>query len=825
MQLNQGTQTPGTSLTARFRRVCAALMLGMLSLGVAAESNPTPRPEAAAHWSFQPVTSSPIPQGNPAWVRNPIDAFLSEAHRKRGLVPVEEAAPNVLLRRLYMDLVGVPPTTEELAEFLSDPSDNRYVEVVDRLLASPRHGERWGRHWMDIWRYSDWAGHGAEVRESQPHIWRWRDWIVESVNRDKPYDRMVVEMLAADESAPRDPEALRATGFLVRNWFRYNRNVWLEATVEHTGKAFLGLTLNCARCHDHKSDPMSQMDFYRMRAFFEPYDIRTTLLTEAGDPNANSLVQAYDGRLADPTFVFTRGDEARPETNQPVAAGLPVFLATAPSPIREIPLSVEVHYPALAESAVRSALARSEAAVVAAEKKADAAWAIGLSSTNDVETLRTTADIASHQATLARAELASLRQRIVAERLKHGLSQGDPEAASRAAGVAEQQVKVAAAELAVVEASAALLRLPRPPKPVESAAGATTDVKGDPKIQEALAAAEKKLNEVREALTAARKAALEPSTNYAALGPVYPKSSTGRRLALARWIASRDNPLTARVAMNHLWMRHMGSPLVPTVFDFGKAGKPPTHPELLDWLATEFMRQGWSLKAMHRLVVTSAAYRMRSSGGPMVARNQEKDPDNLQLWRMNIRRAEAEMVRDSLLQVGGGMDWTMGGPELDQGAGESSTRRSVYFRHAKEKLMEFTQTFDGPGVAECYRRDESIVPQQALALANSVLVKTQSRRLARSISESLDRHEGDEDTAFIQVAFTRILSRTPTQEEISACREFLGQQADLLSNPAGLTPAAVGDASSIPPSKDPRTRAKEDLIVVLLNHNDFVSIR
>ena len=171
------------------------------------------------------------------------------------------------------------------------------------------------------------------------------------------------------------------------------------------------------------------------------------------------------------------------------------------------------------------------------------------------------------------------------------------------------------------------------------------------------------------------------------------------------------------------------------------------------------------------------------------------------------------------------MDWTMGGPELDQGTGESSTRRSLYFRHAKEKLMEFTQTFDGPGVAECYRRDESIVPQQALALANSVLVKTQSRRLARSIRESLDRHEGDEDTSFIQVAFTRILSRMPTQEEISACREFLGQQADLLSDPAGLTPATVGDASAIPPSKDPRTRAKEDLIVVLLNHNDFVSIR
>ena len=232
-------------------------------------SRSTQKPEAAAHWSFQPVTSAPVPQGDAAWGRNPIDAFLSEAHRKRGLVPVGEAAPNVLLRRVHMDLVGVPPTTEELAEFLSDPSDDRYLAVVDRLLANPRHGERWGRHWMDVWRYSDWAGHGAEVRESQPHIWRWRDWIVESVNGDKPYDRMVVEMLAADEAAPRDPEALRATGFLVRNWFRYNRNVWLEATVEHTGKAFLGLTLNCARCHSHKFDPIPQEEYYRVRAVFD----------------------------------------------------------------------------------------------------------------------------------------------------------------------------------------------------------------------------------------------------------------------------------------------------------------------------------------------------------------------------------------------------------------------------------------------------------------------------------------------------------------------------------------------------------------------------
>lgn len=806
-------------LVVRFLSLVLSMMAGVF----AGETDPGHPPPNASHWSLRPVQLPAVPSGSPAWVRNPVDAFLSERHRKLGLSPVEPASPNVLLRRLYLNLVGVPPTQTELEDFVSDPSEERYAEVVDRLLASPRHGERWGRHWMDVWRYSDWAGHGAEVRESQPHIWRWRDWIVESVNTDKPYDQMIVEMLAADELAPLDSGSLRATGFLVRNWFRYNRNVWLEATVEHTAKAFLGLTVSCARCHEHKSDPISQMDFYRMRAFFEPYDIRTVSLTGEGDPNVNSLVQAFDGRVADPTFVFTRGDEARPETNQPVPPQILEFVMPKPAEIREVPMPLESFYPALTEKALKSTLARSDAAVASAERKAEAAWATVLAADKDVEVSRLAAAMASRQVDLARAESVALRHRIVAERVKHGLVPGDLDAAARAAASGEHQVRIALAEVAVLEASAALLQLPRPPKPPDPIAGGTSESKPDPKVQEALAAAEKKLAEVKEALTATRKAALEPSTNYAALGPVYPKTSTGRRLALARWIAHRDNPLTARVAMNHLWMRHMGSPLVPTVFDFGRAGQPPTHPELLDWLAAEFMRQDWSLKAMHRLIVTSSAYRMKSSGGELAVQNNAKDPDNRYLWRMNVRRVEAEVVRDSLLEVGGDLDSTMGGPEMDQGGGESSTRRSLYFRHAKEKVMEFTQTFDGPGVAECYRRDESIVPQQALALANSVLVKSQARRLAQALSDSLVEQAGDDP--FIRKAFTIILSRTPTPEETAACREFLGQQTALLSDTTRLTPATVGDASPVPPSKDPVRRAKEDLIVVLLNHNDFVSIR
>src|SRR5262249_40881153 len=229
---------------------------------------------AAYPWKpFETVERPGLPKGkNSAWVRNPVDAFIAAEHEERGLKPRPEAPRHVLLRRVYLDLIGLPPTREEVQAFLSDTSADALEKVVDKLLASPRYGERWGRHWMDVWRYSDWAGYGNEVRESQRNIWHWRDWIVESLNQDKGYDRMILEMLAGDELAPDDPKTLRATGFLVRNWYLFNRNVWLENAIEHTSKAFLGVTMNCARCHDHFFDPITQKEYYEFRAFFEPHN-------------------------------------------------------------------------------------------------------------------------------------------------------------------------------------------------------------------------------------------------------------------------------------------------------------------------------------------------------------------------------------------------------------------------------------------------------------------------------------------------------------------------------------------------------------------------
>jgi hypothetical protein len=765
---------------------------------------------------FAPVRRPPIPTPKrPGWGRNAVDAFLAVEHERHGLRPRQEAPRAVLLRRVYLDLIGLPPTRAELHAFLDDPAPDAYERVVDRLLASPRYGERWGRHWMDVWRYSDWAGYGAEVRDSQKHVWHWRDWIVESLNADKGYDRMVQEMLAADELAPEDPAALRATGFLVRNWYKFNRNVWLERTVEHTGKAFLGVTLNCARCHDHFFDPFPQQEFYAFRAVFEPHDVRTDRLPGVPDLNADGLPRVYDGKLAEPTFLFVRGDEKHPDKKRPIAPAVPAALGGA--------LRIEpVKLPRLAAAPDKRAfvIAETVAASKAAAERADASLP-GLRRTAAGTAARAwlgpammrTGFVPEAQRSLellavgelerqaARERYAALLAVLKAERLENAGRSGSPEWQEAATAAQQAQRRAALLEARRQLRQAQLERR-----------------FGDAKAR---AAAPKKIAAATKALTAAEAEARKPAdTAYTRRSvPSYPTTSTGRRLALARWITDRRNPLAARVAMNHIWLRHFGRALVPTEFDFGRNGQPPTHPALLDWLAAELMERGWSMKAMHRLLVTSAAYRMTSTPW---ADDLARDPENRYLWRFAPRRLEAEAVRDSVLAVAGNLDGTMGGPELDHALGLSSRRRSLYFRHAAEKQMEFLTTFDAASVTECYRRSQSIVPQQALALANSSLALAQSRLLARSLSK--EAGPGADD-AFIRAGFEQVLSRPPTTDEQVVCRKYLANQAALLADRKKLSAFTAGAPGPVPPSAEPGLRARESLIHVLLNHHEFVTIR
>jgi hypothetical protein len=309
---------------------------------------------------------------------------------------------------------------------------------------------------------------------------------------------------------------------------------------------------------------------------------------------------------------------------------------------------------------------------------------------------------------------------------------------------------------------------------------------------------------------------------YSPLGPTYPQTSSGRRLAFANWIISRDNPLTARVAINHIWLRHFGKALVSSVFDFGLNGESSSHPELLDYLAVELMENNWSMKHVHRLIMNSRAYQMRSSAESESIQNKQQDPKNRFLWRMNSRRMEAEVLRDSVLHVSGALDFEMGGPEIPFADGMTNYRRSVYFQTAYEKQMTFLQLFDVASPEECYERKDSIIPQQALAMANSPLAMRQSRVLANSIMQQLDNTDV---LKFIQRGFNQILGRSPSERELAVCQKFISQQTEKLSNPDVLTKFDSGAKVDIAAAVDPQIRACENLVLVLLNHNEFITIR
>jgi hypothetical protein len=705
---------------------------------------------------------------NERWVRNPIDRFIAAEHEARDLKPRPQATKIVLLRRTYLDLIGLTPTPEEQRAFLQDTSPQAYERLVDRLLNDPRYGERWGRHWMDVWRYSDWAGWsgGNQIRDSKPHVWRWRDWIVESLNGDKGYDRMLLEMLAADELAPEDTDTLRATGYLVRNYKMLSREQWLEDTIKHTSQAFLGLTMGCAKCHDHMTDPISQAEYYQMRAIFEPHQVRTDRLPGELDVLKDGLVRVYDTATNARTFFFVRGDERKPDTNRVLEPGVPKVLR-GDLAIQPVKLPSSTAHPDYRDFVIRDTIAAGKRAIDKARAELEK---LGTNVAKiEEQRLRVELAEANHTAFLAVIKTEKLEKKT--EEWKE---------AAQAAGAAQRTQAVVEARLKLLEAKGAVAK-----------AQAKVDEKKDSdKAAKELESATKKVGEAEKALaTAEAKLKEAPSTAFKTRSTDdYPDVSTGRRLAFARWVADRQNPLTARVAVNHLWLRHFGRGLVPTPENFGRSGTPPSHPQLLDWLAAEFVANNWSMKHLHRLILTSATYRMVSTGDNA---NAVADPDNVYLWRMPSRRMEAEIVRDNLLHVGGNLDAAMGGPDIDHQKGLTSKRRSLYLRSAAEKEVEFLKIFDGPSVTECYQRRPSVMPQQALALANSELAIAQ----ARSLTKALEAHHDEE---FVREAFQRVLARKPKRNELNLCREFLGSK---------------------------QGRARENLLLVLFNHNDFVTIR
>lgn len=834
------------------------LLRRWIDAGASAPADEEPERDPRDHWAFRPRVRPILPADfRREWTRGPLDAFVSHEHLTRQLTPRPDASRRLLVRRLYLDLIGLPPSAEELEQTGTASEPDWQERLTDRLLADPRHGERWARHWMDVWRYSDWWGLGDQLRNSQKHIWHWRDWLIESLNEDLPYDELVRRMISADETHPNDLATLRATGFLARNYFLFNRHQWMDETIEHIGKGLMGLTLNCAKCHDHKYDPITQEDYYQMRAFFEPYHARVDLLPGISDLSRDGIPRAFDGLPDDPTYRLIRGNESNPDKSRALSPGVPKLLDFRPLDIQPITLPVEAWKPErrswiLAdqfEAAKRKRMAADEAYTQVQTKHANI-------DANDVESLgRLELRLAESQRDVARAEETSVERRAaavraqwarddaiaatppVAEELRNQLDREAQQLATEASR-AERRVVVAQSRRTIADTELKQLRArldaaaKNPASPKDGNSPANQEAKAGADEKEARLAAlreqqEKELAKLRESLAASEKQAEQPDGKFtpfigAAWTPTrffnstaddpqvtFKPTSTGRRTALARWLTDPQHPLTARVAANQLWLRHWGTPLVPTVFDFGRKGQVPPYRAMLDWLACELVEHGWSMKRVHRAMALSATYRMSSDEADPGSREMLIDSENRWLWRRIPIRLESQALRDQLLALAEQLDCTRGGPPVPADQQASSSRRSLYFFHSNNERNLWLTTFDEALVKECYRREQSIVPQQALALTNSQLVLRSAPIIARQIesvaivragnaSESVDQY-------FVREAFERLLGKEPVAEEVAASLEAI--------------------ASWRQQSQETAATARDYFIWVLLNHNDFVTLR
>jgi hypothetical protein len=648
--------------------------------------------EDRGYWAFQPIRRPPVPPSN-SQSPNPIDAFVLAKLSEKRLAMNPLATPRELVRRAAFDLIGLPPSPEEVAAFEKNPSDRAWVELIDRLLASPHYGDRWGRHWLDLVRYAE--SNGYERDGAKPDAWRYRDYVIESFNSDKPYDRFIREQLAGDEIADEQlasvagskewRDAIIATGF-------YRLHVWddepdstvkaefddLDDIMVTTGAAFLGLTIGCARCHDHKYDPVSTTDYYSLLSFIRSIDGYGLQHTGGGGRGT--------GKIQRP--LASAAEIAKWETEK-------------------------------------------KARVKEVEQKLAPAGDAGAKQQMEGELKRAKEAVPPFDYALAVAENGPK------PRATHVLARGD-------AFTPKDEVH---------PAFPAVLGLPTP------------------RISERASEAK----------------------------------TTGRRRVLADWIAGPQNPLTARVMVNRIWQKHFGVGIVPTPDDFGQTGERPTNQPLLDYLASEFVAGGWSIKRMHKLIMTSRAYRMSSRADNR--RALAADEANTLLWRQNLRRVEAEVVRDTMLAVAGTLNPKRGGPSVfptlpkevhgtqdSAGKGwadspaEEQNRRSVYLvvkRALKVPLLEcldFANSASPVGV-----RPNTTTAPQALMLLNDAFVQAQAVALAARIT-----HEaGEQEEKQVARAFQLVLQRAPTKVEVKAALSLLADQRRRAAAEGAIEPDRV----------------------------------
>jgi hypothetical protein len=637
-----------------------------------------PIDQRSTHWAFQPISHPRIPDVKNSWVRNPVDAFILEKLQARGWKPAAPADPRALLRRVYLDLIGLPPTLAEQEAFLKDPS--QFDRLVDGLLARPAYGERWGRHWLDLVRYAE--SNGYERDGVKPHAWRYRDYVIQAFNSDKPFDRFIVEQLAGDEFPDASAETFVATGYYrLGPWDdepadpKEDRFDQLDDMVSTTSQAFLGLTLGCARCHNHKFEPLTARDYYSMVAIF------------------NGLERPRKGRTELDLPIGPREQVAAARAQERKIEALEKKIETIREPVRK---------QLVAEGKLPKDLGG-----------------------NKIDEFLTTEQ--RDQVNMLHEQIESLKRDL--PDLPRGYYMEEP----------------------------------NPPPPTYlliRGKAATPGPEVTPAVPEIL---------VR-------------------MQPEVPNSQ--RRLMLAKWLASPENPLTARVIVNRIWQHHFGEGLVRTPSDFGVMGDKPANPELLDWLTNWFIDHGWSIKQLTRLILSSNAYRMSTAWNPEYG---PKDPDDRLLWRMPYKRLEVEAIRDSMLAISGHLNTKMFGPSVypeippaalegssdpdkiwKASSEEDASRRTIYVFLKRSMIVPMLDVLDLCDTSHTTaRRLNTSVATQALTLFNGDFVNAQARYLA----ERLRQEAGDDARKQIDLAWRLALARPPKPSETSAMLDFLKRES------------------------------------------------
>ena len=719
-----------------------------------------------SHWSFRPIRKPPIPSvRNRQWVRNPVDAFILSRLEEQGLQPAPEVDPSTLVRRLALVLTGLPPSWEEPSRLPEGPGDLAYTRLVDEFLGRPQYGERWARHWLDVVRYAE--SNGYERDGTKPHAWRYRDYVIDAFNQDKPYDRFLTEQLAGDEIDGTDAESQIATTFLrLGTWDdepaeeRRDRYDQLDDVLGTASSAFLGLTLRCARCHDHKFEPFSQEDYYRSLSFFEPLKRPHNILKPRADLDRMVGTPDEMDRYRVATMKWKVEVESLNREKEKLSRKILDRLLSDRASSRDLSWA---HH--------------AEAVLAFRTPEEDR--------TDEQKAQIRKFDERMDREILAEATTEEARKLSRWEREMARLKAESPEEPPRAYVWYEDT-----------------------PYPVAT----RVLVRGDPGTPG---------GEVQPVIPTI----LGRPDLLARLGPIEPTlDSSGRRRWLARWMTHPQNPLVARVMVNRIWQWVFGEGLVATENDFGVAGETPSHPLLLDYLASEFIASGWSVKHVVRLLAGSSTFAQASDWNPQAA---AVDLQNRLLWRWRPRRLEAEAVRDSMLAVSGSLNHSMHGPSmfpripdsvlagqsrpgLDWGEPdpEQNLRRSVYIFVKRSLAVPELELLDSPDTtSSCEQRRVSTTGPQALTFLNGDFAHEQARRLAGRVM----RATGEERANQVRGAFRMGLARGPSPEELKAALDFLQVQEEQIRE----------DMTGTQTTPVIRERALQSFCLTLLNTNEF----